>query len=117
MFDYNDPNTAVAIRERTKNGLTLAFDTISTESNAKYYDCTLSPKKGDYSSLLPINIELENDRDRATMAYTAFGDNFKFKPNEIPARPHDRAFCVVILRTWWRLEKSWYTLLGSVMVA
>jgi NADPH:quinone reductase-like Zn-dependent oxidoreductase len=92
VFDYNDPNSADAIRERTKDGLTLAFDTISLESSAKYCDRALSSQGGDYSSLLPIKIERENVRDRATMAYTAFGESFKFGPNEIPARQDDRAF-------------------------
>ncbi|KAJ6087436.1 zinc-binding oxidoreductase [Penicillium canescens] len=67
LFEYNDPNTADAIRERMKDGITLAFDTISLESTRER-------------------------QDRATMAYTAFGESFKFGPNEIPARQDDRTF-------------------------
>lgn len=47
---------------------------------------------GEYSSLLPIKIDRENVRDRATMAYTAFGDSFTFGPNTIPPQPDDRDF-------------------------
>ena len=92
VFDYNDPSSADAIKDQTKDALTLAFDTISLESSAKYCDRALSSQGGEYSSLLPIKIERENVRDRATMAYTAFGQNFTFGPNEIPAQPHDRDF-------------------------
>ncbi|KAB8250729.1 chaperonin 10-like protein [Aspergillus flavus] len=92
VFDYNDPASASAIREQTKDSLTLAFDTISVESSATYCDHALSTKGGDYSSLLPIKTERENIRDRSTMAYTAFGRSFKFGPRDIPAQPGDRAF-------------------------
>ena len=92
VFDYNDPSSADTIRQLTGDSLTLAFDTISLESSAKYCDRALSSKGGDYSSLLPISIEREDVRDRATMAYTAFGAPFKFGPRDIPARPEDRAF-------------------------
>ncbi|RAK99955.1 zinc-binding alcohol dehydrogenase family protein [Aspergillus ibericus CBS 121593] len=92
VFDYNDPSTAEAIRQQTGDSLTLAFDTISLKSSADYCDRALSSQGGNYSSLLPISIERDNVRDRATMAYTAFGEPFKFGPRDIPARPDDRAF-------------------------
>ncbi|PYI14031.1 zinc-binding oxidoreductase [Aspergillus violaceofuscus CBS 115571] len=92
VFDYNDPNAANAVRKHTNDSLTLAFDTVSVESSARFCDLALSSQGGDYSSLLPIAIERENVRDRATMAYTAFGERFIFGPKEIPARPVDREF-------------------------
>ncbi|PYI04436.1 zinc-binding oxidoreductase [Aspergillus sclerotiicarbonarius CBS 121057] len=92
VFDYNDPSSADAIRQITGDSLTLAFDTISLESSAKYCDRALSSQGGDYSSLLPITIERDNVRHRATMAYTTFGEPFNFGPRDIPARPEDRAF-------------------------
>ncbi|KAJ5517638.1 Alcohol dehydrogenase superfamily zinc-type [Penicillium expansum] len=79
-FDYNDPKSANMINDYTNDCLTLAFDTISG---------------GDYSALLPIKIVRDNIRDRATMAYTALGEKFTFGPNEVPARPEDRAFLEV----------------------
>ena len=91
-FDYNDPSSADAIREQTEDRLTLAFDTISLESSAQFCDRALSSQGGEYSALLPIKIERENIKDRATMAYTAFGESFKFGPKQIPAQPDDRAF-------------------------
>ncbi|KAJ5319094.1 zinc-binding oxidoreductase [Penicillium brevicompactum] len=91
-FDYNDPSSADAIKDQTKDALTLAFDTISLESSAKYCDRALSSQGGEYSSLLPIKIDRENVRDRATMAYTAFGDSFTFGPNTIAPQPDDRDF-------------------------
>ena len=45
VFECNRPNTADAIREQTKDGLTLVFDTISSEnsaSSAMYCGCALS---------------------------------------------------------------------------
>ncbi|KGO38228.1 Alcohol dehydrogenase superfamily, zinc-type [Penicillium expansum] len=94
-FDYNDPKSANMINDYTNDCLTLAFDTISVESSAKYCDISLSSQGGDYSALLPIKIVRDNIRDRATMAYTAFGEKFTFGPNEVPARPEDRAFLEV----------------------
>ncbi|KAJ0423902.1 NAD(P)-binding protein [Aspergillus carlsbadensis] len=92
VFDYNEPNSASAIKAQTNDGLTLAFDTVSVESSAKYCDLALSSKGGQYSSLLPIKIERENVQSRSTMAYTVFGEKFIFGPKEIPAQPEDRAF-------------------------
>lgn len=97
-FDYNDPKYANMIKEHTNDSLTLAFDTISLESSAKYCDIALSSQGGDYSALLPIKIERDNIRDRVTMAYTPFGERFTFGPNEIPARPEDKAFLAVFCK-------------------
>ncbi|KAL3446464.1 zinc-binding oxidoreductase [Aspergillus insuetus] len=92
LFDYNEPGSASAIRAHTNDGLTLAFDAVSVESSAKYCGLALSSKGGQYSSLLPIKIELENVQSRSTMAYTVFGERFIFGPKEIPAQPDDRTF-------------------------
>ncbi|KAK9234454.1 zinc-binding oxidoreductase protein [Lipomyces kononenkoae] len=92
VFDYNDPSSATAIREYTKNGLKLVFDTISLLSSASYCDRALSTEGGDYSALLPVKIDRENVNDRATMAYTAIGEDFKFGDRAIPAKPEDKFF-------------------------
>jgi NADPH:quinone reductase-like Zn-dependent oxidoreductase len=92
VFDYNEPGSASAIRAQTNDRLTMAFDTVSVESSAKYCDLALSSKGGHYSSLLPIKIERENVQSRSTMAYTVFGEGFIFGPKEIPAQPEDRTF-------------------------
>ncbi|CEN61410.1 Putative Zinc-binding oxidoreductase [Aspergillus calidoustus] len=92
VFDYNEPGSASAIRAQTNDGLTMAFDTVSVESSAKYCDDALSSRGGQYSSLLPIRIEREDIQSRSTMAYTVFGERFIFGPKEIPAQPDDRTF-------------------------
>ncbi|KAL2849962.1 chaperonin 10-like protein [Aspergillus pseudodeflectus] len=92
VFDYNELGSASAIRAQTNDGLTMALDTVSVESSAKYCDLALSSKGGEYSSLLPIKIERENIQSRSTMAYTVFGERFIFGPKEIPAQPDDRTF-------------------------
>jgi NADPH:quinone reductase-like Zn-dependent oxidoreductase len=92
VFDYNGPGSARAIRAQTNDRLTMAFDTVSVESSAKYCDLALSSKGGHYSSLLPIKIERENVQSRSTMAYTVFGEGFIFGRKEIPAQPEDRTF-------------------------
>ncbi|KAF7590244.1 hypothetical protein BBP40_003128 [Aspergillus hancockii] len=91
-FDYHDANAAVAINEATKNGLKLAFDTVSTESTAEFCSRALSTEGGDYSTLLPIKIERQNVVGRTTMAYTAFGEGFQFGKISIPANLEHKAF-------------------------
>jgi NADPH:quinone reductase-like Zn-dependent oxidoreductase len=92
VFDYNELGSASAIRVQTNDGLTMALDTVSVESSAKYCDIALSSKGGQYSSLLPIKIERENIQSRSTMAYTVFGERFIFGSKEIPAQSEDRLF-------------------------
>ncbi|KAL2822441.1 zinc-binding oxidoreductase [Aspergillus granulosus] len=92
IFDYHDPSSAAAIRESTQGGLKLVFDTISSESSAKYCEQALSTEGGDYSTLLPITIDRANIHSRATMAYTAFGEDFTFGPRAIGAKLEDREF-------------------------
>ncbi|KAK9249349.1 TOXD protein [Lipomyces tetrasporus] len=89
VFDYNDPSSATAIRDYTNNGLKLVFDTISLASSASYCD---RAEGGDYRALLPVKIDRENVNDRATMAYTAIGEDFKFGDRAIPAKPEDKSF-------------------------
>jgi NADPH:quinone reductase-like Zn-dependent oxidoreductase len=49
VFDYNEPGFASAIRTQTNDGLTMAFDTVSVESSAKFCGLALSSKGGQYS--------------------------------------------------------------------
>ncbi|KAJ5115185.1 Polyketide synthase enoylreductase [Penicillium alfredii] len=91
VFDYKDPQAPAEIRKYTNDNLTLVFDCISLEASAKFCDNALSPAGGDYSALLPIKIDRENVRDRATLGYTVLGEEFEFGAgSKIPAKPEDQ---------------------------
>ncbi|KAL2841138.1 chaperonin 10-like protein [Aspergillus pseudoustus] len=92
IFDYRNPGSAAAIREATKNGLKLIFDTVSSGSSTGYCEQAMSTAGGAYSALLPVGIDRANIESRATMAYTAFGEDFTFGPRAIGAKPEDREF-------------------------
>ncbi|KAL5364836.1 chaperonin 10-like protein [Aspergillus floccosus] len=92
VFDYHDPQAAASVRELSNDGLTLVFDTVSSEGSARFCDQALSTDGGDYSTLLPRRIDRANLNSRATMAYTAFGEEFQFGDRVISAKLEDRAF-------------------------
>jgi NADPH:quinone reductase-like Zn-dependent oxidoreductase len=96
IFNYRDPDSPAAIREATKNGLKLIFDTVSSGSSTRYCEQAMSTEGGVYSALLPVVIDRANIESRATMAYTAFGEDFTFGPRAIPAKPEDREFAELI---------------------
>ncbi|KAE8377359.1 zinc-binding oxidoreductase [Aspergillus bertholletiae] len=99
VFDYHDPDSANAIKALTNDNLKLVFDTISTEDSARYCDRAISSQGGDYSALLPLAIERPtNVNHGATMAYTAFGEGFKFGPRDIPPKPEDYTFAKCLSR-------------------
>ncbi|KAL4785990.1 chaperonin 10-like protein [Aspergillus varians] len=92
VFDYKDPEAAATIREYTKDNLKFVFDTISSESSAKFCDNALSTKGGEYSALGNVRIERENVTDRYTLGYSAVGKAFKFGEASFPAKPEDKQF-------------------------
>ncbi|KAM3068063.1 hypothetical protein ACMFMG_011110 [Clarireedia jacksonii] len=102
VFDYNDPQSVAEIRKYTKNNLKLVFDTISLESSAAFCDQVISAEGGDYSALLPINIERANVKDRYTVAYTAVGEAFTFGDMPVPAKAEDKEFAEMF---WGLAEK------------
>ncbi|KAJ5684207.1 Protein TOXD [Penicillium maclennaniae] len=91
VFDYKDPQSPEEIRKLTNNNLKLVFDCISLGPSAAFCDKAISTEGGEYTALLPINIERANVNDRSTLAYTVIGEAFKFGEHSMPAKPEDFA--------------------------
>ncbi|EXJ83209.1 hypothetical protein A1O1_06828 [Capronia coronata CBS 617.96] len=97
-FDYNDPKAPEAIRKYTSNKLTLAWDTISSESSAKFCADALAPSSGEgsgplrYGSILPVTCPRDDVESVSTLMYTVFGEPFEFGPDKIPETPEDAEF-------------------------
>ncbi|KAM0270269.1 hypothetical protein ACHAQH_009476 [Verticillium albo-atrum] len=91
VFNSRDPAAGAEIRKFTDNKLTLVLDTIATEAAAKFCDDAISSEGGDYSSLLIVKIDRENVKDRWTLGYTIFGEEFEYNVTW-KAKPDDRAF-------------------------
>ncbi|KAJ5290069.1 uncharacterized protein N7443_010322 [Penicillium atrosanguineum] len=91
VFNYKDPQSPAEIRKQTNNNLKLVFDCISLGPSAEFCDKAISTEGGDYSALLPINIERANVNDRSTLAYTVVGEAFQFGQTSMPAKPEDFA--------------------------
>ncbi|KAM0335027.1 hypothetical protein ACHAQA_000061 [Verticillium albo-atrum] len=91
VFDSRDPAAGAEIRKFTDNKLKLVLDTIATEAAAKFCDDAISSEGGDYSSLLIVKIERKNVKDRWTLGYTIFGEDFEYMA-AVKANAEDRAF-------------------------
>lgn len=97
-FDYSDPNAPGAIRAYTENKLTLAWDTISTESSAKFCADALSSDSHSnsgslrYGSILPVQAPRDDVESVSTLMYTVFGEDFDFGKDTIPQTPEDFEF-------------------------
>jgi hypothetical protein len=83
--------TPAEIRKATDNKLKLVFGCISLKGSAAFCDNALSTKGGEYSALSSVKIARENVNNRFTLAYTTFGEAFKFGNIPFPAKPEDRA--------------------------
>ncbi|PLB54713.1 putative zinc-binding oxidoreductase ToxD [Aspergillus steynii IBT 23096] len=92
VFDYRDPEAPKAIREYTKDGLKLVFDTIGLDDAIKFCDSAFSPEGGDYVTLLLSKLERENVKSRWILAYATLGEYFKYGPYEFPEVPEDFKF-------------------------
>ncbi|KAL4749397.1 hypothetical protein BDW72DRAFT_204760 [Aspergillus terricola var. indicus] len=92
VFDYKDASSPAKIREYTNDNLRLVLDTISLEPSAKFCDGALSTSGGEYSALLPVAVDRANVNSRATLAYTAIGEEFQFGDKTVPAKPEDKEF-------------------------
>lgn len=98
VFDYNSPTAASDIRNAADNNLQHVFDCIATESSSKISADSFSSKGGKYSSLLKVeNFPRDDVENALTVAYTIFGQGFKFGPIEVPAKKEDFEFGVKFL--------------------
>ena len=89
VFDYRDPEAPKAIREYTKDGLKLVFDTIGVKDAIKFCDSALSTQGGEYVTLLVDKIDRENVNSRWVIGYTTLGEYFKYGQWEFPEVPED----------------------------
>ncbi|KAK9327502.1 chaperonin 10-like protein [Lipomyces starkeyi] len=91
VFDYKDPDSVAKIREFANNNLKFAWDTISSESSAKFCADVLS-SGGKYAALLDVSAPRDDVDSCWTIAYTAFGEPFEWPPASIPAVAEDYEF-------------------------
>ncbi|RFU29412.1 hypothetical protein B7463_g6920, partial [Scytalidium lignicola] len=106
-FDYKSPTCAKDIKEYTKDGLKYAFDCISEGTSTQISVEAMSSSGGVYSNLLSVtneNVHSVNDKvqNKATLAYTMFGQPFKMGPTEIPVVPGNWEFGV----KFWNLSQK-----------
>ncbi|KAJ8104390.1 chaperonin 10-like protein [Lipomyces tetrasporus] len=92
VFDYKDPDSVAKIREFANNNLKFAWDTISSESSAKFCADALSSTGGKYAALLDIRAPRDDIDSCWTIAYTIFGEQFTWPPASIPAVAEDYEF-------------------------
>ncbi|KAK9481917.1 chaperonin 10-like protein [Lipomyces starkeyi] len=92
FFDYKDPDSVTKICEFANNNLKFAWDTISSESSAKFCADVLSSTGGKYAALLDIRAPRDDVDSCWTIAYTIFGEPFAWPPASIPAVAEDYEF-------------------------
>lgn len=103
VFDYNSSTCASDIRNASGNSLRYVFDCISLESSVKISADSIGDKGGIYSSLLNVkDFPREDVKINFTVAYTVFGQPFKFGPDSVPAKDEDFEFGV----KFWALTRD-----------
>ncbi|KAK5115717.1 hypothetical protein LTR62_000806 [Meristemomyces frigidus] len=91
-FDYNDPEISKKIKEYTSDKLTKAFDCISEGASPNICSEAIGSKGGKVSDLLPTKRDRTDVENQMTLAYTTFGEDFKFGPQPYPANKEDLEF-------------------------
>ncbi|KAK5053050.1 hypothetical protein LTR84_002024 [Exophiala bonariae] len=91
VFDYNDINAGLKIREFTKNNLLLVWDIISTAASAQICANALSSVSTGcrYSSFLSNRSPREDVESIGTNMYTVWGEYFRVGTLEYPANSAD----------------------------
>lgn len=103
VFDYKSPTCVSDIRAASDNNIRHIFDCISTPATAQVSADCFGPNGGKYSALHPIRDFPRSDVSTVfTSAYTIFGEQFRYGPNEIPAKPEDYEFGV----KFWALAQE-----------
>lgn len=99
VFDYNSESCASEIRKASQDNLQHVFDCISTDASAKICADSFGPQGGKYSSLQPLEDFPRKDvTTKMTVAYTVFGEAFKYGSHEVPAVKADLDFGIVFAR-------------------
>ncbi|KAK9239236.1 chaperonin 10-like protein [Lipomyces kononenkoae] len=98
VFDYKDSESVAKIRQYTNDNLTLAWDTISSESSAKFCADVLS-SGAMYAALGNVKAPRDDVKSLFTMAYTIVGEPYKMASVAVPAIPENYDFG----KRWTRL--------------
>jgi NADPH:quinone reductase-like Zn-dependent oxidoreductase len=91
VFDYNEPNVGLKIREHTQNELKLAWDTIGEGESGKIIGEAMSTESGGrYGTIgLNTNFPRKDVNYVSTIMYTIFGEHFVLGPMDFPADAED----------------------------
>ena len=104
VFDYKSPTCGADIRKHTNNKLFYAFDCITEGASLQICNDALSSdssaQQPKYSTLLPIKNPREDVHWQFTLAYTAIGEEFRMRGNEVPAKREDFEFA----KKFWQLS-------------
>ena len=94
VFDYSSSSCGKDINKATSNSLQYAFDTISSDDSQKIcYEALSTTAPAHYSALLPKQSSPRKlQYEAATMGYTATGESYTIRGNDIPAKPEDFVF-------------------------
>ncbi|KAH7417245.1 chaperonin 10-like protein [Cadophora sp. MPI-SDFR-AT-0126] len=106
-FDYKSPTCAKDIQEWSGGNIKHALDCISEGDSPKITVGAMSPSGGVYSTLLPVpadQVKSVNDKVdmKSTLGYTVVGEDFRFGPNKIEAKPEDFEFG----KMFWELARE-----------
>lgn len=103
VFDYRSPTCVSDIQAASNKNIRHVLDCISTPATAQVSADCFGPNGGKYSALLPISDFPRSDVSAVfTLAYTSFGEPFRYGPNEFPAKPEDYQFGV----KFWALTQE-----------
>lgn len=103
VVDHNSPTCASDIRNAADNNLQHVFDCIATETTVRICADSIGSKGGKYSSLLRVETFPRDDvANFSTIAYTIFGQAFKYGTMDFPAKKEDFDFGV----KFWALARD-----------
>ncbi|KAF4543480.1 Zinc-binding oxidoreductase [Lasiodiplodia theobromae] len=90
VFDYREPGVGKRIREAAGDRLAHVFDCISLPASVAICAEAFGREGGKYSALLYIDgFPREDVEVEVTMAYTAFGQEYRQNDKVTPAKPQD----------------------------
>lgn len=90
VFDYKEPGVGKRIREAAGDALAHVFDCISLPASVAICAEAFGSRGGKYSALLYIDgFPREDVEVEVTMAYTAFGQEYRQNDKVTPAKPQD----------------------------
>ncbi|KKY24334.1 putative zinc-binding oxidoreductase [Diplodia seriata] len=100
VFDYKSPDVGKEIRKVADDKLAHVFDCVSKPASAAICAEAFGGKGGKYSALLYLDgFPREDVEVETTMAYTAFGEEFRKGTKTTPAKPQDLEFAT----KFWKL--------------